>query len=110
MALHGIGHDRDVQARFSDGVLFISHVYGATMEMILRELVEIVTMTGGTSIVESLQFSTSLLYRISEGVVSYPPLFSADSVPPQCMCKHSELHALQGATKTKTRELKLTIF
>ncbi len=38
-----------------------------------------------------------------------PPCFRR-TLYPQFMCKHSELHALQGARKTKTRELKFNRF
>ncbi len=68
VALLGLAHECAIRSRFPDGVLLMTLGQGATIETVIGLLVEIVTLTGATILVERLQFSTSLREAVDYAV------------------------------------------
>ncbi len=50
VALRGLAHDKDVRARFPHGIFYMTLGQGATVEVVIREIVKILCITGGKSV------------------------------------------------------------
>ncbi len=55
VALRGLAYNKDVQTRFPDGVLFMTLGQGATVEVVLRELSNILAATGAAAVAATVK-------------------------------------------------------
>ncbi len=60
VALRGLAYDEDVRSRFPDGVVYMTLGQGANLQMVLRELSNILLVTGARRIAATVKGCTSL--------------------------------------------------
>ncbi len=90
VALQGLAYDRDIQVRFNDGIHFMTLGQGATMETAIRGIARIMTITGATSLGESVRSSSSLQEAVDYAASWFEVkvcLFLIDDVWPTKTCK-----------------------
>ncbi len=65
IALHGLAGDKDIRARFPDGIHYIGLGQGATVEAAIQAIVQAMSMTGAIASAEKVNNSTSLKQAVT---------------------------------------------
>ncbi len=98
VALRALAYDEDVQTRFPDGVLYMTLGQGATLETVLRELSNILAVTGAATIVATVKGSTTLREAVDAAVPWFQGrvcLFLVDDLWPTETCRTGFLSDLR---------------